>query len=190
MKFLSQKPFVIKGNKRVGLQDEIAVLDGSMRSRSFIKFMRDRMKSEAFDPYVFKMIVNQINKLHQIYAFSALIPIPSRTWSARHSLLHDIHEETGIQLFSDLLTWKETPQYRQGELHNNDQRRENVSRKMTAKQGVIPSGNILLFDDYIGSQATMNEAGGVLIKERRVRGKVIPFTVASVKWRLGKAGMI
>nr|NGX43427.1 ATP-dependent DNA helicase RecQ [Chlamydiota bacterium] len=109
--WLSQKPFVIKGNKRVGLQDGIAVLDGSMRSRSFIKFMRDRMKSEAFDPYVFKMIVNQINKLHQIYAFSALIPIPSRTWSARHSLLHDIHEETGIQLFSDLLTWKETPQY-------------------------------------------------------------------------------
>jgi ATP-dependent DNA helicase RecQ len=188
--WLSRKPIVIKGNKRIGIQDGIAVLDGAMGSTSFRNFMRERMKVETMDPYLLKLIVGHINKLHQMYAFSALIPIPSRTWLARNSVLQDLQKETGIPVLPDLLIWKEIPKHRQGELLNNDQRRENVSGKMAIKAGVIPSGNILLFDDYTGSQATINEAGGLLLKGRGVRGDVIPFTVASVKWKLGKPGMI
>ena len=54
----------------------------------------------------------------------------------------------------------------------------------------LPAGTLLLLDDYIGSGATLTEAARVLRKEAGFQGKIVPFTIAQVKWRLGKSGMI
>jgi len=49
---------------------------------------------------------------------------------------------------------------------------------------------VLLVDDYIGSGSTMKEAARVAHKECNFKKNIVPFAIASVKWRLGKAGMI
>ena len=78
---------------------------------------------------------------------------------------------------------------RQGELLNNDQRHHNVHGHMQVDaHPSIPSGALLLIDDYIGSGSTMKEAARAL---RKVTSQtLVPFTVASVKWRLGQTGFI
>ena len=91
----------------------------------------------------------------------------------------------------DLLEWKEVPANRQGALLNNDQRKLNVGGKMTImKSAKLPIGSLLLFDDYIGCGATMQEATRVLKKEAGISNQVIPLTIAAVKWHLGKPGMV
>ena len=82
-------------------------------------------------------------------------------------------------------------QARQGELLNNDQRRHNVENRMIIKQNVkLPKGAMLLIDDYIGSGATMNEAARALRESKQIQNEIIPFTIAAVKWKVGKIGMI
>jgi ATP-dependent DNA helicase RecQ len=51
-------------------------------------------------------------------------------------------------------------------------------------------GDILLFDDYIGSGATMREAVRALRNDAKTKATIIPFTIASIRWRLGRRGMI
>ena len=92
-------------------------------------------------------------------------------------------------LLSDLLIWQALPEKRQGELLNNDQRHFNVHEKMTVNRSVaVPAGALILFDDYIGSGATIKEAARCLRKT--VAHPLIPVTIASLKWRLGKPGFI
>ena len=88
----------------------------------------------------------------------------------------------------DALQWAEVPEKRQGELLNNDQRGVNVQKKMTA-HGSLPEGPILLLDDYIGSGATLRESARAL-REIAKKPILIPFTIASVKWKLGSSGFI
>ena len=59
---------------------------------------------------------------------------------------------------------------------------------MIAK-GVLPEGPILLFDDYIGSGATMREAARAL-RSLNKNITLVPFTIAVVKWRLGAPGFV
>lgn len=74
------------------------------------------------------------------------------------------------------------PERRQGELLNNDQRRYNVMDNMQVAQQIrIPSGAILLLDDYTGSGAAIKEAAKTLIKQARIKQQIIPLTIASVK---------
>ena len=52
----------------------------------------------------------------------------------------------------------------------------------------IPSGALILLDDYIGSGATIKEAARTLRKS--YHQPLIPLTIATLKWRLGKPGFI
>lgn len=71
------------------------------------------------------------------------------------------------------------------------QKRGFVTQHMTClHEQPLPTGTLLVLDDYIGSGATLTEAVRVLRKESHFQGKIVPFTIAQVKWRLGKAGMI
>ena len=83
------------------------------------------------------------------------------------------------------------PLARQGELLNNDQRQHNIAQRMIARTDkTIPYGTILLLDDYTGSGATLNEAARALRDQPQIEHEIFPFTIAAVKWRLGKKGMI
>lgn len=96
-----------------------------------------------------------------------------------------------IPVFLEKLNWKEIPAARQGELLNNDQRQFNVANRMLSNPEImIPRGSVLLFDDYTGSGATLDEAARALRETLAAENTIVPFTIASVKWRLGKQGMI
>ena len=85
---------------------------------------------------------------------------------------------------------------RQGELLNNDQRRDNVQGRMqlVPRDGVLnvlsENGAVLLLDDYIGSGATMKEAVHVLRSQGGIEAAIVPLTIARIRWRLGARGMI
>jgi ATP-dependent DNA helicase RecQ len=90
-----------------------------------------------------------------------------------------------------MLGWQRPPESRQGELHNNDQRRDNVSGKMgLGERAALPSGGLLLLDDYVGSGATLKDAARVLRQDAKYRGPIVPLTIARVKWQLGAPGMV
>lgn len=57
-------------------------------------------------------------------------------------------------------------------------------------RGPKPTGSILLFDDYIGSGATLREAACALKMDAGIKQAIVPFAIASVKWKLGQKGMI
>lgn len=62
---------------------------------------------------------------------------------------------------------------------------------MTAHfQQQLPQGDILLFDDYTGSGATIKEAASVLRMNTNDSNQIVPLVIASVKWRLGQSGML
>ena len=52
----------------------------------------------------------------------------------------------------------------------------------------LPAKIFLLVDDYTGSGATLKEAARALTAVGAK--KIVPFTIARVKWRLGEPGMI
>lgn len=173
----------------------IAVLDGKLRSDDFIYFMRERATNHNLDGIpdtLLKLIKDCLNDLLRHHQLSCIIPLPSRTWPARDKLAGLLAKYLKIPVFLDLLYWDPIPLARQGELLNNDQRQYNVKQHMKVKsiKKEIPKGTVLLLDDYIGSGATLNEAASALREGTRMKNKIVPFTIAAVKWRLGKKGMI
>jgi hypothetical protein len=90
--------------------------------------------------------------------------VPSRDWRQRDEALAIAAEALGVPAYPDLLVWADLPPSRQGELRNNDQRRDNVDGKMTLGEGARPRGGLLILDDFIGSGATLREAARVLRK--------------------------
>lgn len=173
----------------------LAVLDGKLRSADFVSFMRDRAKSNivqiGIPDTLMELIKVCINDLSKHYKFGCIVPIPSRTWPARDTIAKMLGRYLHVPVMLDLLSWQVQPEKRQGELLNNDQRQHNVAQRMQAKETEkIPKGLILLFDDYIGSGATMNEAARALRENARSENGILPFTIAAVKWRLGHSGMI
>jgi ATP-dependent DNA helicase RecQ len=169
----------------------VAMFDGKLRTPLFLKFMRDRTKNEEIDAELLLLIQKHVDELAEEQAIGCVIPIPSRTWNLRDNFTKQIAQEIRVPVFLNYLSWRDIPAARQGELLNNDQRRYNVDQRMTADfQQALPGGAILLLDDYIGSGATLQEAARVLRKESHAKQAIIPFTIASIKWRLGKAGMV
>lgn len=173
-------------------EEGVSLLDAQMRSPIFIEFMQNRANAEAaINPVLLDLIQSSVQKLQQQYRFSAIICLPSHTWSARSQAAEFIAKLLQIPLFLDALSWKIKPEQRQGELLNNDQRRYNVDKKMQFQAAKsFAAGSILLLDDYIGSGATLKEAVRVLQPSIQAGTKIVPFTIASVRWRLGKRGMI
>lgn len=194
--WLERRTIPIMLSKKIkNLTIGVAVLDGKLRSEDFIHFMRERANNHSahlgISDTLLHLIKECLSDLVQHHQLSCIVPIPSRTWSARNEIINLLAKYLRIPAMQDLLYWNHTPLARQGELLNNDQRQHNVLQRMRAiDNAIIPKGTILLFDDYIGSGATLNEAASALREHAQLDNKIVPFTIAAVKWRLGKKGMI
>jgi len=173
------------------ISEGVSIFNSELRSPLFIKFMRERSQNTEIADELLALIKKELIELTQKNVIGCVIAIPSRTWSQRDYFARWIAEQLKVPVFTDYLFWRHMPPARQGELLNNDQRRYNVDNKMTARlQEKIPTGAVLLLDDYAGSGATIKEAARVLRAVSAVSHNIIPFLMASVKWRLGKRGMI
>lgn len=187
--WLDSRPVVIAETRTHRISSGISVLDGKLRSRPFATFMKQRAEAEEIDPELLNLLKAQLSNLAAQYAIGAVTALPSNTWRSREFVAKELSEYLKVPLYLDLLTWSTAPEKRQGELLNNDQRHFNVEQKMQINlQGSPPNGALLLLDDYTGSGATLKEAARALRK--RLDNTLVPFTLASVKWRLGKPGFI
>jgi len=185
--WLSKRPVSIAGVKTDRILPGISLFDGKLRLPLFLRFMRERAVTEEVDLEVLSMLLQQASSLSS--AIGAIVPLPSKTWKAQARFAKALSDQLKVPLLSGLLSWHTLPEKRQGELLNNDQRRHNVHGKMQAHLLThAPSGALILFDDYIGSGATIKEAARCLHK--RFNLPLIPLTIAAVKWRLGKPGFI
>ncbi len=183
--WLSARPVPIAGAKTNRISAGISLLDGKLHTPPFLRFMRERMVTEEIDPEILRLMLKQ----QWVEPIGAIAPLPSKTWKAQGAYAKALAEHLEVPLLSDLLVWKEIPEKRQGELLNNDQRHHNVHEKMKVQLPErVPTGAIILFDDYIGSGSTIKEAARCLRKA--VDNPFIPLTIAAVKWRLGKPGFI
>lgn len=191
--WLERRIIPISLSKKIaGTASGIAALDGKLRSPMFIHFMKERTNPHFILPEeLTTLIKNCFQDLTQHYQFGCIIAVPSKTWCTQQTVLYTFAAYLKIPVITDILSWKEIPSARQGELLNNDQRQHNVSHRMQSSlQHALPRGAILLIDDYIGSGATLNEAARALREIAPVEQPIVPFAIAAVKWRLGKSGMI
>lgn len=186
--WLLRRPVPIRAAKKEGLLAGLSLFDGKLRTPPFIRFMRERASTEEVDPEILSHLLEQAALLNLL--LGGIAPLPSKTWKAQMSYAKALSLHLNIPLFSDLFIWQTSPEKRQGELLNNDQRKENVHGKMTVQLPAcsIPPDALILFDDYIGSGATLKEAARSLHK--KLDRPLIPLTIASVKWHLGKPGFI
>lgn len=172
----------------------MAVLDGKARSAEFIHFMHERAAATAvlgLSHTLLDLIKECLQDIMKHHTLSCMIAIPSKTWSSREGVIKRLASYLNIPAIHDLLYWNIPPDARQGELLNNDQRQHNVAHRMMASTHyTIPHGTILLCDDYTGSGATLNEAARALREHGKITNPILPFTIAALKWRLGKRGMI
>lgn len=168
-----------------------AVLNATLRSPLVVEFMRYRQQTDrALNPKMLELIHTHIKSIQKNLSFAGIIIMPSRTWKQRLTITQYLTQILKIPVFTELLLWKQFPDKRQGECLNNDQRKYNIQHKMTAARIPMPSGPLLLFDDYIGCGATMNEAIRALKADAGIKNKIVPMTIASVKWKLGQPGMV
>lgn len=169
----------------------LSILDSKVRSPLFIRFMKERMTASSpseMAPELIELMINHFSKLAKLHSLEGLIPIPSRTWKAGPSLTQLLADTFKLPIFH-WLSWVETPLNRQGELCNNDQRHYNVHQKLTATfSSPPPKGTLILFDDYVGSANTFKEAARALRLGKILKNELIPFTIATLKWHLGKPG--
>ncbi|MCP4699743.1 MAG: RecQ family ATP-dependent DNA helicase [Gammaproteobacteria bacterium] len=191
--WLSNREVPIGETKRPLMSAGLAVLNSELRSPLFVRFMRTRAAEEnaKITPELQALLLQKLAKLQGLYRFGALLPLPSRTWRQRDQTANLLGNTLGVPVYSDLLAWNPVPAARQGELLNNDQRKENVNTKMILTRRLPEnSGAILLLDDYIGSGATLKEAVNVLRKQGGIRNDIVPLTIARIRWRLGARGMV
>lgn len=191
--WLSSLIVPIEESKAQSISAGFALLDGKARSDAFVHFMRNRalLAEGNLTAELWKFLQKQLDMLRARERLSCIVVIPSRTWLGRAAIATAIGNYTGVPVFLDLLAWKSTPENRQGELMNNDQRKQNVHMRMTAPNlHPFPIGTILLLDDYTGSGCTLKEAARALRKEAKTPLPILPITLAAVKWRLGRSGMI
>lgn len=169
-----------------------SALDSRVRVPLFVSFMKERAVAESIqdiDPCLLHLLLKHLKDLMQNKKIEGLVPLPSRTWKAQESMFEYLCSQCSLPALRKALYWQEVPERRQGELCNNDQRHHNVHKKMKVAEHVpIPSGTLILFDDYIGSGNTMKEAARALRVVCSKEYELIPFTVASIKWHLGKPG--
>lgn len=193
--WLNNRIVTIELNKKIkGSLPGITTLEGKQRSKEFVIFMRTRATSSNTDlgisDELMQLIKSRLKYLDKQNKLSCIIPLPSQTWGARTTIAGLLANHLQIPVLPHCLYWHEQPNARQGELLNNDQRQHNVAKRMRIRANTkIPTGTIVLFDDYIGSGSTMNEAARCL-RDAKMTQEIAPFTIASVKWALGKRGMV
>ena len=193
--WLAARPVIIQGSRRPVMSEGLALYDSNLRAPGFMKFMRGRQRAAAasdapLDEDSMERLEVAITKLEKNHTFDAVVVAPSSRWSQRHRVGEWLAERLGVKLELDALYWVREPDSRQGELLNNDQRRANVKEKMRCDAYFDADTTLLLLDDYTGSGATLKEAVRALRKGAGVKGEIVPLTIASVRWRLGKAGIV
>lgn len=197
--WIAGREIPIPPNLQPRMSAGLAILESERRTPLFVSFMRRRAVGKSGEvatdlaPELDALILKKLCILKERYpSFHAVVPIPSRTWRQRDYVTGLIAGDLAVPSYPDLLVWKEIPASRQGELLNNDQRRENVKGKLGIS-GTVPvaAGEaILLLDDYTGSGATLKEAARSLRKEGKFEGEIVPLVIAKVRWRLGAGGMV
>ncbi len=176
--WMGMRPVIVRGYRSV-LSEGRALYDSGRRSGEFRAFMRQRVQG----PPSSETLSALANLARQLGPDHTLVPLPSSSWVGREAAI----EALGMPVW-DGLRWSEPPESRQGALLNNDQRKANVDKRMTLA-GTPPSGGLLLFDDYTGSGATLREAARALHKAGH-KGRKVSLTVARVRWRLGRPGIV
>lgn len=185
--WLSTRPVAIAGAKTHNISPGLSLFDGKLRIPLFLRFMRERAVTEEMNREILALLLKQVDALK--LPIGAIVPLPSKTWKAQSLFAKALADHLNVPLLSDLLIWRTPPEKRQGELLNNDQRHHNVHEKMYSHlPSRAQSGALILFDDYIGSGATLKEAARCLRKT--LDQPLIPLTIAAIKWRLGKPGFI
>lgn len=171
-----------------------SLLDGKARLPSFVQFMQCRAQLSAKNMGMDKNLVQRITEiltyLSKKHRIKGVIPIPSRTWGARDAFAEYCGKVLRAPVYFQALSWQVCPSSRQGELLNNEQRKENVAKKMGVTFPQKPTGSILLLDDYIGSGNTIKEAARALRKEGGFTNEIIPLTVAQLRWKIGQPGFV
>ncbi len=194
--WIEARPVVISGARRPVMSEGRAVYDSNLRSENFMTFMKQRLRSPVdpqnpLEPVTLQRLERAIEKLiEEHHQFDLLVAVPSRRWAQRDEVARWISNTFDIPLNLDALQWIREPDYKQGELLNNDQRRANVKGTMMSRSFIEPETRILILDDYTGSSATLKEAVTTLRKQAGAKGDIVPLTIASVRWRLGKAGIV
>ena len=193
--FLANRPVVIRGYRGM-LDAGRAVFDSERRSPAFVGFMRRRRAEAPLPEAVVERLVRAARQALSEAGVGAgtpvmLVPLPSQTWAAREATAAALSAALGGTLELGALVWAEPPEARQGELLNNDQRRQNVSKRMSWRGATAEAGTpVVLLDDYAGSGATLREAARVMRKQAGATAAVVPIVVARVRWRLGRPGIV
>lgn len=188
--WLDARTVPLEGTRSPKMDSGSALLDGSMRGRLFADFMRGRAAGRMPPDRLLELLEHTLTELAREHRFGCVVTIPSRSWVRRQEVGDLIARQLGVEHVPAIVHARE-PDARQGELHNNDQRRDNVKGCFTADFDVaLPSGAMLLVDDYVGSRATLAEVGTVLRKQAGWSEAIVPLALARVRWKLGSAGMI
>ncbi|MCB9647552.1 MAG: ATP-dependent DNA helicase RecQ [Deltaproteobacteria bacterium] len=169
------------------VSEGVALLTSEERSPLFVRFMRGRAEAAGLEPELLALLLRRAGELATRHRFGAVVALPSNSWAARGAVARAVAERMGVPVV-DALAWAEAPAHRQGELLNNDQRRDNVKGKLEPS-AALPSGAALVLDDYTGSGATLAEAARALRKDAGFTDPVVPLVVARVRWRLGARGI-
>lgn len=193
--WLTKRATPITIAKLAKVEPGLSVLDGTMRSPLFVTFMKERAlettRRLGIEDELFNLILDHLKPIFKQNPFNAIVLVPSRTFQIGPKIAQHIGTYFTVPVYTDLLNWKKEPSSRQGELLNNDQRSFNVENSMEVNfDATFAGGTVILLDDYIGSGATIKEAARALLRAKNAPSKIIPFTIARVKWQLGKPGFI
>lgn len=191
-RWLAYRDIPIPESRVPAFCEGLTLLSSEDRAPLFLQFMRQRADPSCatLPAGLAELLQSKLASLARRHTFCAVVGLPSRTWSQRQRVLDDIAAALGCALAEPLLAWQDEPAARQGELFNNDQRKENVSGKLTLLEDPPTEGALLLVDDYLGSGHTLKEAVRTLRKQGGFAGEIVPLTMAKVRWRLGRRGMI
>lgn len=187
-RWLAGRPSPIAASARPEMAEGVAVLDGELAGDLYREFFHRREEDGPLAPVLADLLRRQAEALAGRYHIQAVAALPSRDWRQRDEALALVAAALDVPALPDLLRWTSEPAARQGDLRNNDQRRDNVDGKLSLGTSSPPRGDLLLLDDFIGSGATLREAGRALLKQARHVGALVPLTLARVRWRLGSAG--
>lgn len=188
-RWLAARPSPIAASARPEMAEGLAVLDGELAGAAYREFFRRREQDDLpLDPHHAELLRQQAQSLARRHNFTAVAAVPSRDWKQRDEALQLVADALGVPALPDLFVWSTEPPARQGELRNNDQRRDNVDGKLSLGTSRPPRGDILIIDDFTGSGATLREAARALRKQAKFAGAIVPLTLARVRWKLGSAG--
>jgi ATP-dependent DNA helicase RecQ len=189
-RWLADRPAVIAASKRPEMDEGLALLDAELRGALLGELLHGRSTAAVLPEALEALLRRRLDELAQRVAFGAVVAVPSRTWTQREAAARLAARTLDVPVYMDLLVWRHPPEARQGELLNNDQRRQNVDGRMgLGGTDALLRDAVLLLDDYTGSGATLREAARVLRKEAKFTGPIVPLTLARVRWRLGARGM-